>query len=220
MAAILVRIHCSLIVEELIALEGVGICELEAELNVFKGKFDPLENTHSNILELLHEKDYAAEFEVVEDFRDKAIRIQTKARRRIHGQQNRTVDILLRSFYEDDLIKSLDNEAEHTFSEVKFNLRGWKYTGDDYPEQVTSVLGLIWNRKEDELKINSDWIETYKLEIVSKRMILSIIHRVFNPIGFLCHVLIMPKLMLQKMWKDNIPWYKEVEDNLKIVFLK
>ncbi|GFX61626.1 uncharacterized protein TNCV_5111131 [Trichonephila clavipes] len=39
-------------VEELIALEDVDICELEAELNVFKGKVDRLENTHSNILEL------------------------------------------------------------------------------------------------------------------------------------------------------------------------
>ncbi|GFQ71117.1 DUF1758 domain-containing protein [Trichonephila clavata] len=49
-------------VEELITLEGVDIFELEAELNVFKGKVDRLENTHSNILELLSEKDYDAEF--------------------------------------------------------------------------------------------------------------------------------------------------------------
>ncbi|GFQ79221.1 uncharacterized protein TNCT_655401 [Trichonephila clavata] len=75
-------------VEELIALEDVDICELEAELNVFKGKVDRLENTHSNILELLPEKDYDAEFEIVEDFRDKAIRIETKSRRIINGQQN------------------------------------------------------------------------------------------------------------------------------------
>ncbi|GFQ69211.1 uncharacterized protein TNCT_347381 [Trichonephila clavata] len=72
----------------MIALEDVDICELEAELNVFKGKVDRLENTHSNILELLSEKDYDAEFEIVEDFRDKAIRIETKAIRIINGQQN------------------------------------------------------------------------------------------------------------------------------------
>ncbi|GFY45499.1 integrase_H2C2 domain-containing protein [Trichonephila inaurata madagascariensis] len=128
-----------------------------------------------------------------------------------------------------DLITSLDNKAEilpfieeshHIWAEGKFNLRGWKYTEDDNPEQVTSVLGLIWNRKKDALKINLDWIETYKLEIVSKRVILSVIHRVFNPVGFLCPVLLIPKLMLQKMWKDNIPWDREVEDNLKLESLK
>ncbi|GFX11419.1 uncharacterized protein TNCV_2804801 [Trichonephila clavipes] len=75
-------------VEELIALEDVDICELEAELNVFKGKVDRLENTHSNILELLPEKENDTEFGVVEDFRNKAIRIQTKARRIINSQQN------------------------------------------------------------------------------------------------------------------------------------
>ncbi|GFQ76836.1 integrase catalytic domain-containing protein [Trichonephila clavata] len=81
-------------VEELIALEDVDICELEAELNVFKGKVDHFENTHSNILELLPEKDYDAEFDIVEDFRDKAIRIETKARRIINGQQNDNVIIV------------------------------------------------------------------------------------------------------------------------------
>ncbi|GFV32870.1 uncharacterized protein TNCV_1745121 [Trichonephila clavipes] len=75
-------------VKELIVLEDVDICELEAELNVFNEKFDCLENTRSNILEFLSEKDYDAEFGVVEDFRDIAIRIQTKARRIINGQQN------------------------------------------------------------------------------------------------------------------------------------
>ncbi|GFY50077.1 uncharacterized protein TNIN_340241 [Trichonephila inaurata madagascariensis] len=60
-------------VEELIALEGVDICELEKELNVFKGKIDLLEDTLSNILELLPEKDYDTQFEIVEDFRDEAI---------------------------------------------------------------------------------------------------------------------------------------------------
>ncbi|GBM89880.1 hypothetical protein AVEN_111828-1 [Araneus ventricosus] len=144
-----------------------------------------------------------------------------------HGRV-RTIDILLRSFYVDDLITSLDNEAEilpfieeshHILAEGKFNLRGWKYTGDD-PEQVTSVLELIWNRREDELKINLDWLETYELEIVSKRVILSVIHRIFDPVGFLCPVLLMTKLMLQKMWKDNIPWDREVEDNMKLEFLK
>ncbi|GFT22978.1 uncharacterized protein NPIL_291901 [Nephila pilipes] len=173
-------------VEELIALESVDICKLEAELNVFKGKVDRLENTHSNILELLPEKEYDAELEVVEDFRDKAIRIQKKARRIINGQQN--VSSVLNSTNDDSVVI---NSVENVVVDKNDDL-----------EQVTSVLGLIWNRKEDELKINLDWIETYKLETVPKRVILSVTRRFFDPIGFLCPVLLIPKLMLQKMWKD------------------
>ncbi|GFU98412.1 uncharacterized protein TNCV_3652431 [Trichonephila clavipes] len=74
-------------VEELIALEDVDTCELKEELNVFQWKVDPLENTQSNILDIPPEKDYDAEFGVVEeDLRDKAIQIRTKARRIINGQ--------------------------------------------------------------------------------------------------------------------------------------
>ncbi|GFQ75079.1 integrase catalytic domain-containing protein [Trichonephila clavata] len=97
-------------VEKLIALEDVDICELEAELNVFKGKVDRLENTHSNILELLPEKDYDAEFEIVEDFRDKAIRIETKARRIINGQQN---EWELLGIIENDPVDSSSHLHEH-----------------------------------------------------------------------------------------------------------
>ncbi|GBN07412.1 hypothetical protein AVEN_8013-1 [Araneus ventricosus] len=69
---------------ELIALEGVDISELEAELNVLKVKVDRLKVTHACILEFLPEKEFEAEFDVVEDFRDKAIRIETKDRRIIN----------------------------------------------------------------------------------------------------------------------------------------
>ncbi|GFY34145.1 integrase catalytic domain-containing protein [Trichonephila clavipes] len=101
--------------QELIALEGADICELEAELNVFKGKVDRLENTHSNILELLPEKDYDAEFEIAEDFRDKGV--ETKARRIINGQQNSTVE------------GSCAREVIDSFPP----------TGDNYPKEIVCL---------------------------------------------------------------------------------
>ncbi|GFS88890.1 uncharacterized protein NPIL_634561 [Nephila pilipes] len=89
---------------------SIDICELEAELNAFKRKSDRLENTHSNILQLLPRKEYDAEFEVVEDFRDKAIRIQTKARGIINSQQN--VNSVLNSTNDDSVvINSVGNVA-------------------------------------------------------------------------------------------------------------
>ncbi|GFS41796.1 integrase catalytic domain-containing protein [Trichonephila inaurata madagascariensis] len=39
-------------------------------------------------------------------------------------------------------------------------------------------------------------------------------------LDFFCPVLLIPKLMLQKMWRDNILWDREVEDNLKFEFIK
>ncbi|GBO07999.1 hypothetical protein AVEN_257528-1 [Araneus ventricosus] len=103
-------------VEELLALEGVDISELEAELNVLKVKVDRLEITHASILELLPEKDFKSEFEVVEDFRDKAIRIETKARRIINYQQH-NVSTILHSTHRDSAII---NSAENAVTEKRF----------------------------------------------------------------------------------------------------
>ncbi|GBM81658.1 hypothetical protein AVEN_229330-1, partial [Araneus ventricosus] len=116
-------------VEELITLEGVDISELEAELNVLKVKSDRLEITHASILELLPEQDFEAEFEVVEDFRDKAIRIETKARRIITCQQN--VSNILNSTHSDSaIINSTENVVteKRRFKLPKLELR--KFDGD------------------------------------------------------------------------------------------
>ncbi|GFY66602.1 DUF1758 domain-containing protein [Trichonephila inaurata madagascariensis] len=192
-------------IQELIALEGADICELEAELNVFKGKVDPYDDVFKEweLLGIIENDPVDSSSHVHEYF---------LPHRPVVKQHGTTKEAEELPFIE---------ESHHILAEGKFNLRGWKYAGDDDPEQVTSVLGLIWNRKEDELKINNlGWIEIYKLEIISKRVILSFIHRVFDPTGFLCHVLLILKLILQMIWEDNIPWDREVEDNLKLEFLK
>ncbi|GBM32683.1 hypothetical protein AVEN_119981-1, partial [Araneus ventricosus] len=107
-------------VEELITLEGVDI----SELNVLKVKIDRLEITHASILELFPEKDFEAEFEVVEDFRDKAIRIETKARRIITCQQN--VSTILNSTHSDSAIIVVIEKRR--FKLPKLELR--KFDGD------------------------------------------------------------------------------------------
>ncbi|GBO42976.1 hypothetical protein AVEN_98634-1 [Araneus ventricosus] len=112
-------------VEELITLEGVDISELEAELNVLKVKVERLEITHASILELLPEED----FEAVEDFRDKATRIETKARRIITCQQN-VITILNSTHSDSAIINSAVNATieKRRFKLPKLELR--KFDGD------------------------------------------------------------------------------------------
>ncbi|KAF2889908.1 hypothetical protein ILUMI_16265, partial [Ignelater luminosus] len=40
-------------------------------------------------------------------------------------------------------------ESKILMTECGFNLLGWEYTYCEEPHQLTSVLGLIWDRKED-----------------------------------------------------------------------
>ncbi|GFX85157.1 DUF5641 domain-containing protein [Trichonephila clavipes] len=82
-------------------------------------------------------------------------------------------------------------ESKEILSLAKFNLRGWVHTGVSEAEKGTileeekkvPVLGLIWKPDKDTLSVN--WEEDSKInEIpVTKRKILSAVHRIFDPIG-------------------------------------
>ncbi|GBM41221.1 hypothetical protein AVEN_180524-1 [Araneus ventricosus] len=156
-------------VEELITLEGVDISELEAELNVLKVKSDRLEITHASMLELLPEKDLEAEFEIVEDFRDKAIRIETKARRIITCQQN--VSTILNSTHSDSAIinsavnatiekRSIEDSDEFQYllqstvegSRAREVIESFPPTGDNYPK-VIDCLKTRFGRNDLQVEV-------------------------------------------------------------------
>ncbi|GBN10837.1 hypothetical protein AVEN_132555-1 [Araneus ventricosus] len=105
--------------EELTVLGGVDISELEAELNVLKVKVERLEITHASILGLLSEE----EFEVVGDYRDKAIRTETKARRIITYQQPNTRTVLHSTHSDSAVIYS----AENAVIEKRRKNKKWLY---------------------------------------------------------------------------------------------
>lgn len=46
--------------------------------------------------------------------------------------------------------------------------------------------------------------------MTTKRKILSISHKVFDPVGFVCPVMLYPNLILQDMWDQKIDWDTEV----------
>ncbi|GFX22172.1 uncharacterized protein TNCV_364831 [Trichonephila clavipes] len=138
-----------------------------------------------------------------------------------------TAQKLLESFYVDNCLTSVDNaedierfmlESKKVLSLAKFNLRGWVHTGVSEAEKGTlleeekkvPVLGLIWKPDKDTLSVN--WEEISKInEIpVTKRKILSAVHRIFDPIGFTCPVTLEPKILLQECWKLGISWDTEL----------
>ncbi|GFX21742.1 uncharacterized protein TNCV_546791 [Trichonephila clavipes] len=91
-----------------------------------------------------------------------------------------------------------------------FDLRGWRHSdiesNFDFQDnqqksdpQEIQVLGLMWNMKEDTLSIS--YRETESKKEVTKRRILFLAHRIFDPIGFTCPITLIPKLLIQECWK-------------------
>jgi len=57
----------------------------------------------------------------------------------------------------------------------------------------TVVLCHTWDRKADNLALSS--LKTVKVEVVTRRIMLSMAQRVFDPVGFTCPISLSPKLL-------------------------
>ncbi|GBN63236.1 hypothetical protein AVEN_79663-1 [Araneus ventricosus] len=102
-----------------------------------------------------------------------------------------------------------------------FELRDWESTECETEHGwETPVLGMKWNRQLDSLRVNMSWMNKLSLEKITKRIMLSVAHKVFDPIGYTAPVMLCPKLMLQKAWKMSIGWDTEITGNLRKEFLQ
>ncbi len=129
-------------------------------------------------------------------------------------------------------LRKFINESTVICKAAQFNLRGWiwnrgkTYTGDVpgvgssecglgtgsyvFQETSVSVLGLIWDIEEDTLALDFRSILKSDYQIITKRIILAATHRIFDPLGFTSPVTIVPKKMLQELFKKKIGWDEPV----------
>lgn len=146
--------------------------------------------------------------------------------------------VLEEDFYMDDLLsgshsisKAMQLQAD-LISLLKsggFNLRKWSSNKPElrqvaegltaetnqeftfkYPES-TKTLGLSWNPQEDlfSFKIKLQLASTTP---ITKRVLLSEISKIFDPLGWLSPVTIKLKLLFQKVWLQDMEWSSELPE--------
>ncbi|XP_049871777.1 uncharacterized protein LOC126370796 [Pectinophora gossypiella] len=136
---------------------------------------------------------------------------------------------LKKSFYVDNCVTSLESEQEleKFISESKkvmldgmFDLRGWITSPVivDHNVENTSILGVIWNIKNDTLQCNAN-LKNIDMKL-SKRSLLSIAQRVFDPIGVTCPTTIVPKMIMQRAWCRKLSWDEKLPGDLAKDFKK
>ncbi|XP_048478552.1 uncharacterized protein LOC125488881 [Plutella xylostella] len=148
------------------------------------------------------------------------------------SELTQTAQLLSESLYVDNCVVSVESqedaekfikEAKLIMSEGKFELRGWitapvKCAGTD--EQTTvSILGVMWDTRTDELYCNMNMMEECKSKL-TRRVLLSIVHRIFDPIGILSPTTVVPKLLLQRTWELKIGWDTELPEDISEEFRK
>ncbi|XP_017877686.1 uncharacterized protein LOC108623602, partial [Ceratina calcarata] len=136
---------------------------------------------------------------------------------------------LKRSFYVDNCVTSVNsvdelnvfmNNAKTVMESGKFDLRGWEYTKDGGAKGFSNVLGLLWDKELDTLSLNIANLEKLVFEKLTKRDILSVAHRIFDPLGFVCPIALGPKILLQEAWAAKLSWDEEVSDDIQKRFMQ
>lgn len=134
-------------------------------------------------------------------------------------------------FYVDDLLSGADTveetvriqtEVSAILGTAGFRLRKWTASEptvlDGIPRDNTAAvrnigeeiktLGLLWHPQRDELQYRVRTPETPQK--VTKRVILSTISQIFDPLGLIGPTTIRAKIILQRLWLVKIGWEESV----------
>ena len=148
---------------------------------------------------------------------------------------------LANSFYSDNLIFGCLSESEaqtalfsinDMHKEINFPLSKWNSNSQllkkcffeidvsHVEKNVENILGLIWDTDNDTIGFNLNnlliELETYvgeKPPVPTKRLILSYISSVFDPMGYLVPVLLFSKHLFQSLCIAKLDWDQEISES-------
>ncbi|XP_072403050.1 uncharacterized protein [Diabrotica undecimpunctata] len=144
--------------------------------------------------------------------------------------------VIQNDFYVDDLLTGSDSltELSNICKEVSsilkqgcFELRKWisnepqalMHIADSNVQLNTlnlgskenaKTLGIFWSSSSDVLTYNSEVLVDSFCKTVTKRLILSSVSQIFDPLGLLRPCVIIAKILLQKLWMERLSWDESV----------
>ncbi|GFT25026.1 integrase catalytic domain-containing protein [Trichonephila clavipes] len=77
-------------------------------------------------------------------------------------------------------------------------------------ESTQKILGLFSDLNEDSFKVRAVLSD----QVSTKRQMLSIIARIFDPLGFVSPSTIILKIILQDLWKAGLDWDDEISPDI------
>ncbi|XP_055701637.1 uncharacterized protein LOC129800919 [Phlebotomus papatasi] len=147
-------------------------------------------------------------------------------------------EIALKDFYVDDLLTgtqtieeaiNLQEQLTALFKGGGFPLKKWTSNRQEVLEHIPledretqsvmdfnseggiKTLGLQWHPSTDIFTFST----AFKDGAITKRAVLSNMSRIFDPLGLISPVTITAKILMQKLWKENLDWDTELPDDLR-----
>ena len=119
------------------------------------------------------------------------------------------------------------------FLDASFNARKWKTNSLELQNYIdkternispsseiqnndkTKVLGIEWDTINDYLiYFFEDVVGSFKSVLPSKRSILGLIAKFYDPVGLIQSVIIKLKLLFQEVWLTNVDWDTKITRQL------
>ena len=161
--------------------------------------------------------------------------LQRTARDNLHLFDPLTVETVLKSFYMDDLLTSIDSvevacklanelisllkrggfrltkfmsNSEEVLASLPAADRSEKAFLDLLNELSERALGVTWELSTDSITFTF----TFPDGPNSKRGILRITASLFDPLGLVVPFLLTPKLLLRELWRQNVGWDEIIDE--------
>lgn len=120
----------------------------------------------------------------------------------------------------DDRKYEIYGDSERIFKAAFMNLRGFSSNDPEVVSRIRksdqgnaieqSLLGLIWNTKDETLGI---YLKAFKGK--TKREMVQFIACHFNPLSILTPIFLPWKVLCQELYINNVQWDDEIPLNLK-----
>lgn len=90
-------------------------------------------------------------------------------------------------------------------------------TGADISgNEGVKVLGISWNHRSDSFAFTG--VPLPSTLVTTKRVVLSCLARIFDPLGFLNPYVMTAKYLFQQLWRDGLDWDDEVSEEIHAQF--
>lgn len=149
--------------------------------------------------------------------------------------------VLKEDFYVDDLMSGCDrsSDAIQISKDLKellslggFELKKWASNNVEFMKSIApcersantrldinvdgkiKTLGVLWNLESDQIEYSLPVCSLLSNNI-TKRTILSAIQKLFDPLGWAAPCLILAKILIQRLWLEQLSWDEEITSPLR-----